>query len=635
MCIVRRTLLGLTALGLLGLVIGLSAGQNQFPEKPPTPPSGKSVATLTRYSMKLAANGLSVNVYPKDALHCFDSSDWFVECPVTVTAVRYDKDRQELLVSIDYTWRKSDEESLRAQLAWKYKEAGKPVAPEAISITPMEVAAHSLLLRDLQNEYLLFSTDKPTKMTAQTVVFRVPPMVVGADRLHERLSTQLDAVQLVFRPGYRFDRIAGLTVECRAINTAWSKLLEVVLPNATTKAESLLVDRDAEQELRRKLATEVTTVIRSYSLTPEEEKEALKLARAHIEMLSVPSAPLSVRELLELGEESLVFTAASGKLEAKPATNEEAITKLKEARSFSEKLSQLSESISDIANNSSINDRKFHSMARKLVLDAGASGGFAVFSAKANMHLDKSDNEITNNHLTEIKQARTYAMNKSAFSRDVQEAYSREVEGLLKKNESTAKLLRLRRVSAASLAATATQGYSVERVTDSEVLFIDTPIALKATPIPVEDDIVATLAKKLRENSAKLEALDTRLKATEGQSEQFTSALTTLLKSQAELVDDRKATFMTGVYHEDNDPNKFPSLVFHYGPDLLLINFDGHRYWANTDGNTITFNGGVKIKGTYSRVSFRGAEYDTIALDTGNTWRRVPLKSSPMPMKDK
>jgi hypothetical protein len=507
---VRRALYGLSALALIALAVHLSLAGNQTPPNQLVPPVGKSVATLTRFSMKLASNSLNVSVYPKDASHPFDSTDWFAEIPVTVTAVVYDKDRQELRVSVDYNWRKSDEESLCAQLAWKYKEAGKPVAPEAISVTPLEIAAHSLLIRDMDKDYLLFETEKPTKLTAQTATFRVP-MVAGADRLHERLSTTPETVQLVLRAGYRFDRIAGLTVERRALNTAWQKVIESVMPNAATKAESLLVDRKAEQALRRMLATEVATVIKTFGLAASEEVEALRLALEQIDKLTLPTAPMSVKELLELEEGSLFFTAAGVKLEGKPATNEEAITKLKEARSYSEKLTRVAESISDIANNTSLDDRKFHSTARRLVLDAGASGGFLCFSAKANMHLDKSENEITDNHLKEIKQARTYAMNKSAYSRDVQDSYSREIEGLLKKSESTAKLLNLRRISVAALAALSAQGWSVVRITGTDVVNIDTPIALKATPIPVEDDVVTALVKRLREQESKLALQETAM----------------------------------------------------------------------------------------------------------------------------
>jgi hypothetical protein len=206
-----------------------------------------------------------------------------------------------------------------------------------------------------------------------------------------------------------------------------------------------------------------------------------------------------------------MLTVEGVRLEAKPATNEEAITKLKEARFFSEKLTRLAESISDIANNTSLDDRKFHSTVRRMVLDAGASGGFLCFSAKANMHLDKSESEITENHLKEIKMARTYAMNKSAYSRDVQDSYSREIEGLLKKSESTAKLLQLRRISVAALAAMSSQGWSVVRITGTDVVFIDTPVALKVTPMPVEPDVVAAFEKRLRQIEEKLDNVEVTL----------------------------------------------------------------------------------------------------------------------------
>jgi hypothetical protein len=268
---------GLSALGLVGLAISLSPAQNRTPLNPPVPPVGKSVTTLTHYSMKLAANGHSVNVYPENPLLPFDSLGWVAEIPVTVTAIEYDKDRQELRVSVDYNWCKSDEESLRAQLAWKYKLAGKPVAPEAISITPLEVAAHSLLIRDMDKDYLLLATEKPSKLTAQTVAFRVP-MVAGANRLHERLSTAPETVQLVFRAGYRFDRIAGLTVERRALNTAWKKVIDSVMPNTAKKAESLLVDRQTAQELLSMLRTEMATAVKSFGLDPSEEAHAMELA---------------------------------------------------------------------------------------------------------------------------------------------------------------------------------------------------------------------------------------------------------------------------------------------------------------------------------------------------------------------
>ena len=267
--------------GTLLVPVSMTLGQGQPPvphashrTMTPAQSSGQSTASMTRYGMKLAANGLNVNVYPKDVVHPWDSTDWYAEVPVMVTSVQYNKDRRELIIVVDYNWSQDDELALRVQLAAKYRQSGKPVEPEAITITPLELASHSLLLRDSRQDFLLFETNQRSKLTPQTMVFQVPDGD-GSGRLHERLAIIPEAIQLVLRAGYRFDRISSLTVERRAINASWKKIVRLWLcrtPNRNPTPFSWR--REVEQLLQGKLLAEVMTVIKSYGLTPEEERAA-------------------------------------------------------------------------------------------------------------------------------------------------------------------------------------------------------------------------------------------------------------------------------------------------------------------------------------------------------------------------
>jgi hypothetical protein len=487
--------------GTLLASIGMTLGWGQPPAPlashrsiTPAQSSGQSTATMARYGMKIAANGLYVNVYPEDVVHQWDSTRWRAEVPVIVTSVQYNKVRRQVSISVGYNWSQDDEQVLRAQLAAMYRQVGKPVEPEAIMITPLELASHSLILRNLRQEFLLFETNQQSKLTPQTMVFQVPDGD-GSGQLHERLATIPESIQLVLRAGYRFDRIASLTVERRALNTSFKKVADSVMPNSGAKPTAFLVDREMEQSLQSKVLAEAVTVIKSFGLSPDEEREALE----RIGKLSLPSAPMSIQDLFDLENTSFMLTPGAIGFEVQPATNTEAIIKLKEARFTRDQLKNAAEKISDYANDSSLDDRRFHSLSRKEALAAGASGGFLFFSASANMHCDKQEAEITDTDLQEIRKARSYAMNKSNFSRDVTSHFVRDLEGKLEKSESIAKLLRLRRISAAALAAGGIEGGSVSRVLGSDVLFIDTPVALKATQIPAKkDDVVLALTKQLR-----------------------------------------------------------------------------------------------------------------------------------------
>ncbi len=287
---------------------------------------------------------------------------------------------------------------MRDQLAAKYREAGKPVVPEAMSVTPLEVVSHTLIVRDAEQDFLLYETNRRSKLTTQTVAFWLPE-VAGASRLHRRLSVVPDAIQLVLRAGYRFDRISGLTVERRAINTSFKKVVETVVPNSAARPDALLVDHNAEQWLHGKLLAEVLTVIKNYGLTPAEEREALD----EIGKIKMPSSPMTIQDLLQLEENSLMLTVNGVQVEAKPATNDEAITKLKEARLRSEQLAEAAEKISDLANDETINDRKFHSESRRAVINAGQRPVSSRLTQSANMHWDKDDSDIKDNHLQEIR----------------------------------------------------------------------------------------------------------------------------------------------------------------------------------------------------------------------------------------
>ena len=143
-------------------------------------------------------------------------------------------------------------------------------------------------------------------------------------------------------------------------------------------------------------------VTKNYGLTPAEEREALD----EIGKIKMPSSPMTIQDLLQLEEEnSLMLTVNGVQVEAKPATNDEAITKLKEAGLRSEQLAEAAEKISDLANDETINDRKFHSESRRAVINAGQSASFLEITHSANMHWDKDDSDIKDNHLQEIRKA--------------------------------------------------------------------------------------------------------------------------------------------------------------------------------------------------------------------------------------
>ncbi len=358
------------------LALGLAVGQPTT--VPPTPPAAKpggvSTRTLAPQAMKLSANGQYVRVYPKDALKPFDSTDFFAERGLTVTKVEYDKNTQELLVSVEYGWANADEDRFRATIVEKFREAGRPVEPKAITVNPLEWVALSLVIRDGNSEYVAYATKNVSNVAAQTIAFRVP-MLTGAESLHQRLANPktMASVQLVLRAGYAFDKIAGLTVERKAINSAWQRVMESVFPNDPTKqAGPLYLDRNAEQLVYAKLKAEVSLVVRSYGLNAADEAEALKTVLAQLDKLTTPAAPMTVADLLDLNEKSVVLTVSAGKIEAQPATDDLMRTKFTEMKSSSEEVSRTAEAISDIATKHSKDERKFHSEARQLVIDGGA-----------------------------------------------------------------------------------------------------------------------------------------------------------------------------------------------------------------------------------------------------------------------
>ena len=91
-----------------------------------------------------------------------------------------------------------------------------------------------------------------------------------------------------------------------------------------------------------------------------DEAEALKTVLAQLDKLTTPAATMTVAELLDLNDRSVVVTATAGKLESKPATDQKAITDFQEHKSSLEKVATMAEAISDLASNSRIDDRKFH-----------------------------------------------------------------------------------------------------------------------------------------------------------------------------------------------------------------------------------------------------------------------------------
>ena len=138
------------------------------------------------------------------------------------------------------------------------------------------------------------------------------------------------------------------------------------------------------------------------------------LAKALDAINGTKPTTLTVAELLQMEDGSMIYTIKNGQTEAAPATVTKALTELKELKSREEELDKLAESVSDLASNSSIEDATFHREASKLLLDAHAGGGFIV-TFEAGLHLDKSYDQLDQHQRSAVKTSRAYVAQKSAF----------------------------------------------------------------------------------------------------------------------------------------------------------------------------------------------------------------------------
>jgi hypothetical protein len=487
-------------------LVGLASIRGEPARQPENPPAGKPATAGERhalppdqpYTMKLS-NGLDLPVYPADPLHKFETTDWIADVPLIIRSVNYDAKNFELTVTVDFTWFPSDEEPLRKQLQAKYVDAGHNVSPEAITITKLIPEAYRLILRDGTKDYELFSTDISSRMTAQTIQFHLPMMTPEAEHLHRMLSSgeNRQAIQLVLRSAVKWDRVSGLTLERRALASAWSKVREIIKPPDGKATESMLVvGLDADQEVRKLMGTALADSVHSFGLTPEEESALL--AKALDAINATKPTTLSIAELLQLEEDAKVWTIKQGQVEAAPATVTKALTELKEVKSREEELDKLAESVSDLASNSSFEDTTFHREASKLLLDAHAGSGF-ILTFEAGLHLDKSFEQLDQHQRAEFKASRAYVAQKSAFKSALKERFESEEKGKIVTSDSMRRLLDIRRVSAAALASQGTAGWTFSRVNGSDLIWTDTPLPLVVAPPQVDPDVVAAIVKRIRE----------------------------------------------------------------------------------------------------------------------------------------
>lgn len=515
----HRYALAVVALALAVAAVSLSSGR-PAEEKQAT---GKGVKPKPMEYLYNSANGQRVRVYPADPISPYRQKEWLVESPLTIDFFKYDKERSELVVGVSFGWSPGDESALRKKLAQKYADAGAAVDAGALSVLPLEVAAYSLSLRHLDTKVVLFSTDRPERLGRKTIGFTIPDMLPGGGNLRKWLSTHSEAVELVLEPAYRFDTVKGLTITRRVLAAAWEKVKEQIAPKKLGEPKVLCLDAEAELELAKRLSEAVETVIEDFGLTAEEKKQALKDAKEQLDKLKLPTAaPLTGEDLLEHGEG--VFTVKGARLATERSLSKEDLTRLSEERSSFESVAKTAEKVSASSRKHSTDELAFHKDLTRLKAELGTKAKVLGFiDGQMNFHLSTETEKLTDMQRKELRAARDFALNKSAFSATVMSSYRKEAAGEIVTSTHTPALVRLKRLSVAALAAQGEAGVTIRSVRGSEVVVLPVAVELRATPM--DNDVVLALKRDIdalkaasaasaRQLKGEIDALKTLFKST-------------------------------------------------------------------------------------------------------------------------
>lgn len=452
-------------------------GADQPPAVPPL-----QRARETALTPEIAYGACKLPLYSAEPHNPFGAAKraWNYPVPLFIKDANYNAKDRTLRLTIAFVFPDSAITAAKTQLAKLYRKqpGGGGLEHYDLTLGPLELKGYDLVLSLAGSEIKVKGTQKPNSADAVNppgeLVF---PVSLAEYKLSDSDRARFDAalrehmsdIQLIFRAYYEVNYQSALIVDAREIQGAIHDIIETSKPPSNKSRDSFLFFRDSTDKVKTFLSRQFSLQIKSWGLDKEDRERRLdRLGRVALDRLdSLP--PIKFEELWRYAKTELVFGNGTLKAGSEASVLSSVIKHSKDLSVNASKVHSIVHTLSDLANDKSVTNEELHKRAGEIMtrvaVDTSGSAYFGALEAKlkADMQSDKKWDDTDQARVASFKKNRQLLKNEKEYEQSVYDKHYQEIEGDVRKFDTTAKTLEFVRVSSADLS-----GYTGSKIVETE-----------------------------------------------------------------------------------------------------------------------------------------------------------------------
>jgi len=424
-------------------------------------------------------------------------STYQYQAPVRVASVEFDRGDNRVKVGLDLTVPSLIKEEESNRLALKLVEPG--VQAPRVNLQPLPIRSYVVELAYDETEGVLrigssgegegIIVPTPDKTFTAVVPASMPA-------LRKILETRPAKATVRLRSEYDFERVAQGSVSLVRVGNAVHRVLEEVrpkFPDGQAPVE-LYLDRHARDGIRLKIDQAIEKTENNNGLDAKAWDSLLAEGEKFVDEYFATLPRIDAHAAITTGMNmALVFTAESGRLDAKPILSKDKINFKEKSEEYSRKANEDLKVVRDILRKGAFDKSSHKEMRDKLNIDTGAKAGITSFSGAAHLKLEKSSEQITVDEWKTMNDNRDYWLDDAKRSEEISSKVYEKILGEMNLEKSIAKIVDLYRLDERELTSRVQTRLTRSLVQGIEGLTIVTETALMVQP----SDALAVLGKQI------------------------------------------------------------------------------------------------------------------------------------------
>ena len=442
------------------------------------------------------------------------------QAPVRVSNFGFSLDDHRVTVTIDMTLPREVKVEEAARLSRNLTARG--ATPPTVNVKPLPIQSYvvELIFDESEGVLRLGSSGGEAAIvgppSSKTFTAVVPDSMPALRNLLSRRDHWKATVRL--RATYGFERVAQGSVSLARVGLAVHRVLEEVRPkyaNGQVPPEMYL-DRQALDNILERIAETIIRTDNNAGLDPDAWASLLAEAKSFVERYFADLPRVSAHEAITSGQDMfLAFTAGSGRVDGQAILSKDKINFKEKSEKYSRKASEDLKVVQEFMRKESLDKTTYKEMRDKLHIDTEAKVGIKLFSAAANLKLDKSSDNITQDDLATMTDDKKYWLNDGKRSEELNTEVYEKVVGEMNLQKSIAKIVNLYHLDERELTSKVETRLTRRLVHGIEGKSLLTETALMEQPsdaLALLDKRILTLEKKatLERNSLETELATTR-----------------------------------------------------------------------------------------------------------------------------